>query len=237
MKISCFACLIFIPFLSPLTAPAANITSDPRTKVIVKAQLVDADGNAVEVANWYGHNYIGEGAVRAEIASLLESEIFYADGAEYKGICGDDLKAVPAHMAPEGTEVKAYEVFFQLSDEGATKEWFVYSNAEGYKSATDEAINARLANVQPALVYKNGMTYYFTAIKHLGSVDSSSEFGVVRNHVYKVNISDIKGFGTPVYDPNVEVEVPERPKDTNSYVAAQVYILSWKVVKNDYSVE
>lgn len=214
-----------------------NVTSDPRTKVIVKAQLVDAAGNPVEVANWYGHNYIGEGAVRAEIASLLESEIYYADGTECKCIGGSDLKAVPAHMAPEGTEIEAYEVFFQLSDEGAAKDWFVYSNAEGYKSATDEAINARLANVQPALVYKNGMTYYFTEIKHLGSADSASEYGIIRNHVYKVNISDVKGFGTPVYDPDVDVEVPERPKETNSYVAAQVYILSWKVVKNDYSVE
>ena len=214
-----------------------NVTSDPRTKVIIKAQLVDADGNAVEVANWYGHNYIGEDAVRSEIASLLESEIFYADGAEYKGIDGADLKAVPGHMAPEGIDVEAYEVFFQLSDEGADKEWFVYSSSEGYKSATDDVINARLANVQPALVYKDGMTYYFTEIKHLGSAGSASEFGVVRNHVYKVNISDIKGFGTPVYDPYVDVEVPERPKDTNSYVAAQVHILSWKVVKNDYSVE
>ena len=214
-----------------------NVTSDPRTKVIVKAQLVDAAGNAVEVASWYGHNYIGEGAVRAEIASLLESEIYYADGTEYKCIGGSDLKAVPSHMAPEGTEIEAYEVFFQLSDEGTAKDWFVYSNAEGYKSATDEAINARLANVQPALVYKNGMTYYFTEIKHLGSADSASEYGIIRNHVYKVNISDVKGFGTPVYDPDVDVEVPERPKDTNSYVAAQVYILSWKVVKNDYSVE
>ena len=214
-----------------------NVKSDPRTKVIVKAQLVDAADNPVEVANWYGHHYIGEGAVRAEIASLLSSELFYADGAEHKGIGGADLKAVPGHMAPDGTEVDAYEVFFQLSDEGAAKEWFTYSSTEGYVSATDEAINARLANVQPALVYKDGMTYYFTEVKHLGSADSASQYGVVRNHVYKVNISDIKGFGTPVYDPDVDVDVPERPKDTNSYVAAQVRILSWKVVKNDYSVE
>lgn len=214
-----------------------NVTSDPRTKVIIKAQLVDADGNAVEVANWYGHNYIGEDDVRAEIASLLSNEIFYAEGAEYKGIGAADLNAIAGHLAPEGTDVQAYEVFFQLSDEGASKEWFTYSSTEGHVSVTDEALNARLANVQPALIYNDGMTYYFTEIKHLGSADSVSEYGVIRNHVYKVNISDIKGFGTPVYDPDVDVEVPERPKDTNSYVAAQVHILSWKVVKNDYSVE
>ena len=214
-----------------------NITSDPRTKVIVKAQLVKADGTAMEVANWYGHNYVGEQAMRTEVASLLAAELFYAEGSEYIGIGEADLKLVPAAQAPSGTDVKAYEVFFQLSDAGLEKDWFTYSNAEGYASATDEAINARLAQVEPAMVYKDGMTYYFTEIRHLGSKDSASEYGVVRNHVYKVNISDIKGFGTPVYDPNVDVDVPERPKDTNSYVAAEVRILSWKVVKNDYSVE
>lgn len=214
-----------------------NITSDPRTKVIVKAQLVNAQGNPVEVANWYGHNYVGENAVRAQVASLLSSELFYANGSEYKSIGAADLKAVPGHLAPDGVSVETYQIFFQLSDEGAAKEWFIYSNTQGYTSASDEAINTRLASVHPALVYKNGMTYYFTEIRHLGSEGSDSEYGVIRNHIYKVNISDIKGFGTPVYDPDVDVEIPERPKDTNSYVAAQVHILSWKVVKNDYSVE
>ena len=214
-----------------------NITSDPRTKVIVKAQLVKADGTAMEVANWYGHNYVGEQAMRTEVASLLAAELFYADGSVYIGIGESDLKLVPANKAPEGTDVKAYEVFFQLSDAGAAKEWFTYSNAEGYTSATDEAVNARLAQVEPAMVYKDGMTYYFTEIKHLGLAGSASEFGVVRNHVYKVNISDISGFGTPVYDPEIGFLTPERPMDTNSYVAAEVRILSWKVVKNDYSVE
>lgn len=212
-----------------------NITSDPRTKVIVKAQLVNADGKPVEVANWYGHNYIGEEAVRAEITKLLASQILYIDGLEYKGIGASDLKALPGNSSTDGVE--AYEVYFQLSDSGLEKDWFIYSNESGYTSATDEEINAILFNVEPALVYNDGMTYYFTEIKHLGSKDSASQYGVIRNHVYKVNISDVKGFGTPVYDPDVDVDVPERPKDTNSYVAAQVYILSWKVVKNDYSVE
>ena len=214
-----------------------NTRQDSRTKVIVKAQLVKADGTPMEVANWYGHNYIGEQAMRTEVASLLASQMFYADGTEYKAIGETDLKVVPGNEAPDGVDVKAYEVFFQLSDAGLAKEWFTYSNAEGYISATDEAINEHLAQVQPAMVYKDGMTYYYTDIRHLGSAGSVSEYGVVRNHVYKVNISDISGFGTPVYDSDIDIETPERPMDMNSYVAAEVRILSWKVVKNDYSVE
>ena len=211
-----------------------NITSDPRTKVIVKAQLVNADGAPVEVANWYGHNYIGEEAVRAEITKLLASQIFYADGSGYKGIGASDLKAVAGSSA---AGVEAYEVFFKLSDTGLTKDWYIYSNEAGYTSASIDEINAELAEVEPAMVYNDGMTYYFTEIKHLGSKDSASEYGVIRNHVYKVNISHVKGFGTPVYDPDIDIDTPERPLDTKSYVAAEVRILSWKVVKNDYSVE
>ena len=211
-----------------------KIIKDPRTKVIIKAQLVAADGTPVEVANWYGHNYIGEEAVRAEITKLLASQILYADGSGYKGIGASDLKAVAGSSA-EGVE--AYEVFFQLSDTGFEKDWYIYSNEAGYTSASVDEINAELAEVEPAMVYNDGMTYYFTEIKHLGSKDSASEYGVIRNHVYKVNISDVKGFGTPVYDPVINIDNPQRPVDTKTYVAAEVRILSWKVVKNDYSVE
>lgn len=213
-----------------------NITSDPRTKVIVKAQLVKADGNPVEVAVWYGHRYLGEQSVRQEVASLLSSQLFYLDGAEHKGIGEADLKVVGSNEAPEGVNVAAYEVFFQLSDVALAKEWYTYSNAGGYEPATIDAINARLAEVEPALLYRDGMTYYYTEIKHLGSEGSDSEYGVVRNHIYKVNISKVSGLGTPVYDPEIGFLTPERPIDTNSYVAAEVRILSWKVVKNNYNV-
>jgi hypothetical protein len=213
------------------------ILSDPRTKVIIKAQLTKESGEPVEVASWFGHTYIGEKAVRAEVASLLSSQIVYADGGEYKGIGEDDLQLVGASEAPEGVDVESYEALFQLSEAALAKEWFTYSNEEGYKAATSSEINARLATVEPASVYKDGMTYYFTEIRHLGKSGSDSEYGVVRNHVYKVNISEITGLGTPVFDPDVDVETPERPADINSYVAAEVRILSWKVVKNNYNVK
>ena len=214
-----------------------NIKSDPRTKVIIKAQLVDGEGNPVEVALWYGHSYVGEMALRKEVASLLAHELYCYDDGEYKGIGAADLKLVGGSVAPEAYDVEAYEVFFKLSDDALAKEWFTYSSAEGYVATTVEAVNNRLAEVEPALVYKDGMTYYYTNIKHLGRADSASEYGVVRNHIYKVNISAITGLGTPVYDPEIGFEVPERPTDVNSYVAAEVRILSWKVVKNAYDVE
>ena len=214
-----------------------NIISDPRTKVIIKAQLVDNGGEPVEVAVWYGHNYLGEITLRTEIATLLANELYYLDGSEYKSITASDLKFVTGNNAHVETNAKAYEVIFQLADNSSAKEWFIYTSTNGYQSATSETINRRLADIEPALVYKNGMTYYYADIRHLGRSGSDSEFGVVRNHIYKVKISSITGMGTPIYDPDVDFEIPERPADVNSHVAADVRILSWKVVKNEYDVK
>ena len=86
------------------------------------------------------------------------------------------------------------------------------------------------------MIYKNGMTYYSTDIRHSGDAGSASEFGVVRNHVYKVNITNISGIGTPFYESDVDYGASERPVDSQSYLAAEVRILSWRVVQNDYSV-
>lgn len=211
--------------------------SNPRTKVIIKAQLVDGEDKPVEVGVWYGHSYVGELALRTEVAKLLANELYYLEGGEHKGIGAEDITLVAAGNAPEGVDVEAYEVIFQLAEESETKAWFTYSNADGYVSATAEAVNGRLAEVEPAMLYNDGMTYYYADIRHLGRKDSDSEYGVVRNHVYKVNIATITGLGTPVSDPDVDVDIPERPKDMHSYVAAEVRILSWKVVKNEYNVE
>lgn len=214
-----------------------NVTSDPRSKVIIKAQLVDGEGNPVEVGVWYGHSYVGELALRTEVAQLLANELYWLEGGEHKAISAEDITLVAAGNAPEGVDVEAYEVIFQLAEDSKTKEWFTYSNAEGYVSATTEAVNGRLAMVEPAMLYNDGMTYYYADIRHLGRKDSAAEYGVVRNHVYKVNIATITGLGTPVYDPDINFITPERPSDVNSYVAAEVRILSWKVVKNEYNVE
>ncbi len=216
---------------------AENTRNDFRTKVIIKALLVKEDGASLEVARWFGHHYAGEDALRTEVADLLSSRFFYKEGEAYKSIRPDDLMAVEADEAPSGIDIESYEVFFQLSVSGVGKDWYVRSQAGGYQAASDDAVNTELAAVEPALLYKNGQTYYHTDIRHFGVKDSESEFGIIRNHIYKVNIKDIKGFGTPVYDPETDLTTPEHPDETTSYVAAEVRILSWKVVKHDYSVE
>ncbi|MBQ2122317.1 MAG: Mfa1 fimbrilin C-terminal domain-containing protein [Bacteroidaceae bacterium] len=221
----------------PVLDGEGKVVADPRTKVIIKAQLVDASGTPLELALWYGMGYVGETVLRQEVAKLLASQLYYREGGAYRSIDPADLKLVAGTHAPAGAGVQAYEAFFQIADASRSRSWYTYSSADGYTQATIQEVNSRLAQVAPALVYKNGMTYYFTDIRHLGRTDSASAFGIVRNHIYRVNISAITGFGTPVYDADVDVEVPQRPTQVNSYVAAEMRILSWKVVKNGYNIE
>lgn len=204
--------------------------NDVRTKVVVKAQLVDADGNPFEVVNWYGKDYIGEGDLLTVVANTLKNTYFTStDGTAFTGLTPSDIKCVDRDV----TDAKAYEVYFQLSD--ATKTWYKYEDGK-YNAITVAELNAALAAVQPALVYKNGMTYYWTEIKHLGAAGKTAEYGIVRNHVYKVNITDITGYGTPVYDGTTDFINLEKPEDIVTYVAAQINILSWRVVADDYEL-
>ncbi|MBR5301093.1 MAG: Mfa1 fimbrilin C-terminal domain-containing protein [Bacteroidales bacterium] len=207
-------------------------SNDVRTKVVVKAQLVDADDKPVEIVNWFGKDYIGEEDLLTVIANTLSNTYFTsADGAAFTGLKPEDIKCVDRLV----TDAEAYEVYIQLSDAGAAKTWYKYVDGK-YDAITVDTLNGALADVQPALVYKNGMTYYWTDIKHLGAADKTAEYGVVRNHVYKVNITDITGYGTPVYDGTSDFITLEKPDDVLSYVSAQINILFWRVVANDYEL-
>lgn len=210
---------------------------DIRTKVIVKARLVESDGTTpVEVTNWYGHDYLGEETLLEQVANSLKLSYYYSvdNGITFIGMKPEDIKCVARN--PE--EENAYEVYFQLNDDpinnATVKTWYKYSNGQYVKYDDIESLNSELSIVQSALVYKSGMTYYYTDIKHLGKSGTPTEYGVVRNHVYKINITSINGYGTPYYDGDIKYLKPEKPKDIVTFVAAQIHILSWRVVSDGY---
>ncbi len=99
---------------------------------------------------------------------------------------------------------------------------------EGKTLAAND-INKMLLGLSHAKVWKNGMTYYFVNIKHLGKKGLE---GVVRNHIYDLNLTKICGLGTPVYSEELTI-IPEKPQNDETFIAARVNILSWRVVKND----
>lgn len=215
--------------------------NDVRTKVIVKAKLVDEDENPVEVVSWWGKEYVGVDHLKIVVANTLVNTYYTLDETNstlekkiYVGLTPDDIECEQRKPG----EKNAYEVLFVISQNSKGKKWFKYENND-YKEISLDALNAELkANVQPALVYNDGMTYYYTNIKHLGEVAGcTAEYGVVRNHIYSVNISGITGYGTPVFNKDYQFETPEKPKDIETFVSAQINILSWRVVDNTTTLQ
>ena len=86
-----------------------------------------------------------------------------------------------------------------------------------------------------AEIRMDGRAYYYVPIKHLENTGGIAEYGIVRNHFYKITLTGITGFGTPVYDPNKVVE-PAVPTYENTYLAARVQVLQWRVVNQNASL-
>jgi hypothetical protein len=215
-----------------------------RTKVILKAKLVNETGDALELARWHGAEYLSESDLLTAVASTLKNTYYYGvtvgETTTYTSLDPTDLQCVVGGATGAPAGVDATEVYFQLSTAGADKEWFEYSSANGYTAVTDDALNEKLEAVPSGILYKEGQTYYFFDIKHLGAAGKSAEYGVVRNHIYSININSIGGFGSPVYDPDTKIETPqypEEPTDQGSFVSAKVNVLSWRIVSQGVDIQ
>lgn len=77
-----------------------------------------------------------------------------------------------------------------------------------------------------------GAMYYVITIDHNPDFEDSQDgkYGIVRNHWYEITINDIVNIGHAVWDPHHEVIEPEYPKDDRYSLAAQIKVLSWRIV-------
>lgn len=214
------------------------------TQVIIAAQLCKIDGTPIEFAEYGFQQFALTNSDNknpliinyANIASLYTR----VDSQD-----GDVTKQTYTKVQPEDLELKTatqvgkadaltdgrYYVYVQLkADSFAANKWTLSNADNSDYAATLAEINAELIKLGPAKVWTNGYTYYYFDIAHLG--ESNGSLGVVRNHVYKSNITKLVGLGTPVFDPN-ETIYPEKPENEDTYLAAQIKILSWRIVNND----
>ena len=210
------------------------------SQLIVAAQLVDAEGKAKEFARWYGKDYENGDALKANMINNAAKQIFTktttttGEGDEavtetvLTGITISDVtfyQCDPGDYVSTGDTYKGdrrYEVRVKAKD-GVT-----YYHADGKTTYTADEVTAILANIEPAMIWAGGMTYYYTLINHYGDAD-----GMVRNHIYDITISGFKGIGTPVYDPT-KIIIPEVPVEQEAYhLTAQINILSWALVSQN----
>lgn len=190
------------------------------TKIIVAAKLVDKDGKAVTLAEWKGVRTTKEG-VLMNMANL--SNIYYQDGDARIKITPDMI------CFPEKKNVA------ELTDAAKTKTFYIGSGAETSSEVKD--VNKALADLGEAKIWEGGDTYYFTDIRHLAAAkDKPGSYGVVRNHSYQIALTSVTGLGTPVYDPEKEI-IPDNPDMDESYLAARIKVLSWRVVKSTVDLQ
>lgn len=211
------------------------------TKLIVAAKLVYKDKNGeyhpAQICQYRGLTYLGEEAVKKQIVGGFAryfKKTTTESGDVYKSIEASDIAfktVVPG--SPESSGVKNYEVVATLA---STVGDLYVKNGETWTKASKDDVNADLAKETAQVRSTDGATYYYTPIKHLGEAGKLGEYGIVRNHSYQVTIQNIKGFGTPVYDPKKEID-PMIPSDENTYLAASIKVLSWRVVSSKVNLD
>lgn len=133
-----------------------------------------------------------------------------------------------------------YYVYPYLTDAAAAYTWYATAEpaADGTTIKPGEVveaadINKELLKLSHAKVWKGGKTYYYADIQHLGNGNNQ---GTVRNHIYDISLTKIYGIGTPVYGEELTI-IPEKPQNDETFIAARVNILSWRVVSNNVQLE
>ena len=209
------------------------------TKLIVAAQLVDDSEDGIDLA-WYKGNYYTMDQLLAVFAT--ESNIYYStDQQTYSPISTNDIEFVTSTSIGKNTEdnVNKYNAYvqFKSTESNSSYTWYTKSKGEyveieasGVESPSiTNTINDMLLALGNAKVWADGYTYYWTDIAHLGNTGYGDK-GIVRNHLYDFSLTSFVGFGIPVLNPEEEID-PEEPDDPDlAYVAAEINILSWRVV-------
>ena len=212
-----------------------NTDQANHTQVVVAAKL-QQNGKEVSLIKWRNNFYTEEG-FKAEFINLAEVQQYYTrtgDAASYtyETVDEDDLDfTFNTTSNTTGKGLKDYQAQVVLKSDVT-----VYKKVNGTFGDPEATANVNevLSGLATVQFWQDGQTYYYTSIKHSDlteDTDKMAEFGVVRNHLYKLTINSITGLGTP--DPNKDlVIIPGNVTDETeySYIAADVEVLQYKVV-------
>lgn len=208
------------------------------TKVIVAAHLYYKDDNGnykkAEICKYKGIQYLGAKNVLKVVANEIKNTYCKKDAdGSFVSITEDDLDFATSVPTGSTTELKDYEVVPQIKSDAV-----IYDADPAHHLVTVAEANKALAvEANKAQVRTEGCVYYYTPIRHLAANEANlGYYGVVRNHSYKVTIQEVKGFGTPVFNPEKEID-PTLPEEKDIYLAARINVLSWRVVKSDVNLD
>lgn len=229
-----------------------NANYNKVTSILLQARVYDPKAAADESSDFVMYNgLIFKGDRFMQYAmSVAEANIWVkVDETKYVEV------STGYSLVNDGNGNKVYTEFAPVAgtayykkttnDEGKT----VY---EAY-SETDLATEVTALNTQLKETvgegFKGGMMYYNIPIRHLRTIlDTNNDgvldrtfaqknllegdYGVVRNHYYRINIKSLAKLGTGVWNPEKDIVPENPPKDEEYYVGAEIHILSWRIVDN-----
>lgn len=217
--------------------PANKVTdlqNNDLTKLAVAATLKykDAAGNwqDADICRYNGVQFLGVDNLKKQVALTFSQYYTSTDATTYNQLSASDID----FKDPDGT-MQQYRVTPTLvNDPAGTKKYYTKTTTGGTPTFTEVNKSIVLAAIEAskAEIRKGGKAYYYVPIKHLGNTGEVAEYGIVRNHFYKITLSGIKGFGTPVYNPD-QVVKPVVPTYDDTYLAARVQVLQWRVVNQN----
>ena len=214
-----------------------NLKDNDLTKLAVAATLKykDAAGNwhDADICRYNGVQFLGVDNLKKQVALTFSQYYTSTDATTYTQLSASDID----FKDPDGT-MQQYRVTPTLvADPDGTKKYYTKTTTGGTPTFTEVPKSTVLAAIEAAKaeIRKGGKAYYYVPIKHLGNTGEVAEYGIVRNHFYKITLSGIKGFGTPVYNPD-QVVKPVVPTYDDTYLAARVQVLQWRVVNQNASL-
>ena len=209
------------------------------TKVVIAADLVDDADAPVEVASWYGKDYL-LADLKTAVANSLKDKMFYGEGGGWHSIKPEHIKLVQGSGLPG--EEESYEIYFQLTDD-ATNNYNWAEDLDGNVGISSDKEQDYIRDNVEVAKFWNGKSYYIVDIQHLGKQEMEGTtylpayYGTVRNHAYQITFSAVKGLGTPVYDALKDIPEPIKPDDTESFIEAQINVLSWHLIQQDVTLQ
>lgn len=213
---------------SPYSVYCHENMTDAKTKLMVKAVIKKQEGvnqdpanddvlSLVKVGATY---YIKDELETAILGELTTGGVVWNDGSADQSYVASDIR----YTAISGGT--GYEVKIEL---------------DPAKPATNvAAAEAVLDKYAEVVLWNEGHCYFSTKVAHFGTTTTNpdSDYGVVRNHVYKLTVNKIAGLGTP-YVPGIGGDGgdPVVPSDVDYELQAKINILKWKVVEQGVSFE
>lgn len=225
-----------------------------RTKVVVAATLKDSKGNEADMVKWYGKFY-SKDAFLITLANLNDVKKYYIkDGDTYTsltkanlnlvyntdaGTAGDISGEDQTNQTDGTNNIRNYEAVAALTSATPTT---LYTQSNGTWTEVEKTVaDNAIRSISKVLYWNGGKTYYFVELEHIteGTGETATTYyGIVRNHLYQVNLTGLKGLGTPVPNPD-KIIIPEKPGDSDmeTYISANMIIQAYRVVSQDVTLE